>query len=176
MLRRVLKASVSNSVRANRGHRSDQMKVWNEVARQQEALGASSATRAMADTFEKHQSRLSEFRDKLQCVDGAVGVAVAVGGKLTTIDLFDKPATCGRVWSRLLSGAILDAMEVGQAEKPAVRADVEQALAALNSLPWEPADPIGEGQEYRAESASGDHASALVFDGTLVHGSVVCAT
>ena len=175
MLRRVLKASVSKSVRADRGHRSDQMEVWNEVARQQEALGASSATRAMTDTFERHQNRLSEFRDKLQCVEGAVGVAVAVGGQLTTIDLFDKPATCGRVWSRLLSGAILDAMEVSQAEKQAERTDVEQALAALNSLPWEPADPIGEGQEFRAESARGDHASALVFDGTLIHGSVVCA-
>jgi hypothetical protein len=29
--------------------------------------------------------------------------------------------------------------------------------------------------EYRAESARGDHASALVFDRTLVYGSVVCA-
>ncbi len=30
-------------------------------------------------------------------------------------------------------------------------------------------------EEYRAELPIGDHASALVLDGTLVHGSVVCA-
>ncbi len=174
-LRRVLKASVSRSVRENRGHRSDQGEVWEEVARQQSALGASSGTRAMSDTFEAYRKRLDEFRDNLNYVEGAVGAAVAVGGKVVAIDLFDKPATCGRVWNRLLSGAILDALEVQQTEKQAETADVERALTGLSNLSWEPADPIGEGAEYRAESATGDHASALLFDGTLVHGSVVCA-
>src|SRR3990172_1414705 len=103
MLRRVLKASVSKSVRAKRGHRSDQGEVWEEVARQQKALGAFSGTSAMSDTFEAHRKRLDEFREKLHYVEGAVGAAVAVGGKVVTIDLFDKPTTCGRVWNRLLS-------------------------------------------------------------------------
>ena len=175
-LRRVLRASVSKSVRAKRGHRSDQGEVWAEVARQQEALGAFSGTSAMSDTFEAHRKRLDEFREKLHYVEGAVGAAVAVGGKVVAIDLFDKPTTCGRVWNRLLSGAILDALEVEQAEKQAEPADVERALTGLSNLSWEPAEPIGEGEEYRAESPTGDHASTLIFDGTVVHGSVVCAT
>ena len=175
-LRRVLRASVSKSVRAKRGHRSDQGEVWREVARQQRALGAFSGTSAMFDTFEAHRKRLDEFREKLHYVEGAVGAAVAVGGKVVAIDLFDKPTTCGRVWNRLLSGAILDALEVEQAEKQAEPADVERALTGLSNLSWEPAEPIGEGEEYRAESPTGDHASALIFDGTVVHGSVVCAT
>lgn len=175
MLRRVLKASVTRSVRAKRGHRSDQGEVWGEVARQQEALGTFSGTSAMSDTFETHRKRLDEFREKLHYVEGAVGAAVAVNGRLVTIDLFDKPATCGRVWNRLLSGAILDALEVKQVQRQAERADIERALTNLNKLLWEPADSIGEGEEYRAESPTGDHASALVFDGTLVHGSAVCA-
>ena len=111
-LRRVLKASVSYSLKAKRGYRSDQGGVWEEVARQQAALGASSGTSAMSDTFEAHRKRLDEFREKLHYVEGAVGAAVAVGGKVVTIDLFDKPTTCGRVWNRLLSGAILDALEL----------------------------------------------------------------
>ncbi len=175
MLRRVLKSSVSRSVREKRGHRSDQGEVWEEVARQQTALGASSGTSAMSDTFEAHRSRLDEFKGKLNYVEGAVGAAVAVGGKVVAIDLFDKATTCGRVWNRLLSGAILDALEVEGAEKQAECADVERVLNGLNDLPWESAEPIGEGEEYRAESSTGDHASALIFDGTLVHGSVVCA-
>ena len=175
MLRRVLKASVSKSVREKRGHRSDQGEVWEEVARQQSALGASSGTSAMSDTFEAHRKRLDEFRENLNYVDKAVGAAVAVGGKVVAIDLFDKPTTCGRVWNRLLSGAILDALEVREAEKQAERADVERALTGLSNLSWEPAESVSEGEEYRAESPTGDHASALVFDGTLVHGSVVCA-
>lgn len=175
MLRRVVKASVSRSVREKRGYRSDQGRVWDEVARQQEALGAVSPTHAMSDTFEAHRKRLDEFRDKLKYGEGAVGAAVAVAGRMVAIDLFDKPVTCGRVWNRLLSGAILDALEVGQTGKWAEPADVERALTGLRAMSWEPAEPIGEGMEYRAQSPTGDHASALVFEGTLVHGSVVCA-
>jgi hypothetical protein len=175
MLRRLLKASVSKSVRARRGHRSDQGGVWKEVARQQEVLGAFSGTSAMSDTFQTHRKRLDEFREKLRYVEGAVGAAVAVGGKVVAIDLFDKPTTCAKVWGRLLSGTALDALEAEQAERQAERGDVEQALSGFSDLPWEPAEPIGEGEEYRAESATGDHATALVFHGTVVHGSVVCA-
>lgn len=175
MLRLLLKSSVSRSVRAKRGHRSDQGEIWEEVARQQKSLGAVSGTSAMYDTFETHRNRLDEFYEKLRYVKGAIGAAVAINGKLVTIDLFDKPTTCGRVWNRLLSGAILDALECEQVEKQAERADVERALKNLNNLSWEPAETIGEGEEYRAESSTGDHASALVFEGTLVHGSAVCA-
>jgi hypothetical protein len=35
--------------------------------------------------------------------------------------------------------------------------------------------PLAEGDEFRAESDTGDHASALVFDESVVHGSVVAA-
>ncbi len=148
--------------------------MWKEVARQQMALGAVSGTHAMSDTFETHRARLEEFKQKLRYVEGAVGAAVAVGGKVVTIDLFDKPATCGRVWNRLLSGTVLDALEVQLAEEQAEAGDVQRVLAGLRELPWESAGAVGEGEEYRAESPAGDHVSALVFAGTLIHGSVVC--
>jgi len=175
MLRRVVKASVYESLKSMHGYRSDQGAVWSEVARQQKALGALSGTHAMSDTFETQRKRLDEFREKLNYIEGAAGVAVAVGGRLVTIDVFDKAATCGRVWKRLLSGAVLDALEAGKAERQAEAAELERALSDLSTLKWEPAEPVGEGEEYRAQSPTGDHASALVLDGTLVHGSVVCA-
>ena len=94
---------------------------------------------------------------------------------VSAVDLFDKPETCKRVWSCLLSGAILDALEVEKNRRKANSADVERALAAFDDHSWEPSVTVGDGAEYRAKSPAGDHASALVFDGTVVHGSVVCA-
>ena len=173
-LRYYLKASVSESVKAKRGHRSDQGEVWEEVGRQQAALCASSPTSAMSDTFEAHRKRLDEFREKLNYIEGAIGVAVAVGGKVVACDLFDKPSTCQKVWGRLLSGVVLDALEVEGGDKQAEAADVERVVKGLGDLSWEPADPVGEGEELRASSEQGDHASALVFNNVLVHGSVVC--
>lgn len=128
----------------------------------------------MSDTFESHHQQLSEYRDKLPCVDGAIGLAAALGDHLVTIDIFDRHDTCRKVWDRLLSGVILDALEL-DGESSVDQTVVERALADMAQLPWQPTESVSEGNEYRAESAGGDFASALVLDDVLVHGSVVLA-
>ncbi len=174
-LRYFLKSSVSQSLHMSRGHRSDQGKVWEEVARQQKVLGASSDSSAMSDTFENYKERVAEFQNKLKYVDGASGVAVAIGKKIVAVDLFDKPATCQKVWNRLLSGYVLDALEPQADEVHAEAGDVEQLLGSANGLAWEKAEPVGEGEEYRAQQGEEVHASALAFHDAPVHVSVVVA-
>jgi hypothetical protein len=56
-----------------------------------------------------------------------------------------------------------------------VETPVQQLVAAADDLPWDHADAVGEGEEYRADSKRGDHASALTFAGTVVRGSMVTA-
>ena len=90
-----VKAGATRRTRARFGPR---------LRRQQKSLGTSSGTRAMSDTFENYKERVAEFQDKLKYVDGASGVAVAIGKKIVAVDMFDKPATCQKVWNRLLSG------------------------------------------------------------------------
>jgi hypothetical protein len=172
-LRRHLKESVAQSLKAGQGHTSDQMAVWREVGRQMASLGSSSETAAMADTYESHQGRLSEFRETLKYVEGASGVAVAVGPQVVAVDVFDRPSTCRKVWDRLLSGVVMDALEAGQPEKLAGVADVESLLSRLRAAVWEPAPAVGEGQEYRSGAVPAAHASALVLGDSVLHGSVV---
>ena len=174
-LRGVLKRSVGQALKAKRGHRSDQGQVWEEVGRQQAALCCYSATSAMSDTFETYRKRLGEFQEKLQYEEGAIGAAVAIGGKVVACDLFDKPSTCRKVWNRLLTGFVLDALEGGEQEKQVGVPEAEMLLAELDDLSWQSVNPVGEGEESRAESKTGDQASALTLDGTLVHGSLVTA-
>ena len=174
-LRHILKKSVFHSVLQGRGHCSDQGKVWEEVGRQMESLGSHSATRAMSDTYEHYRDRMGEFRDRLKCVEEATGVAVAVGGKLVSADLFDKPATCRKVWNRMLTGVVLDALEAARAQATARTAnvqgvsslrlgswqrfgaqesvgvsDVRWALVTLNNAPWRQGAAVGAGQEFCA--------------------------
>jgi hypothetical protein len=174
-LRHFLKMSVSRSVSEKRGHHSDQGKIWEEVARQQKSLGTSSATGAMSDTFDAYKERLVECQNSLQYVDGASGMAVAIGKKVVAVDIFDKPSTCGKVWDRLMSGYVLDALEEQVEQGQAGATDVEQLLATASDLPWEKADPVGEGEEYRACRGEEVHASALTFHETPVHFSVMVA-
>jgi ARG and Rhodanese-Phosphatase-superfamily-associated Protein domain len=172
-LRHALKSSVSESLSEGSGHRSDQGKVWEEIDRQQEALGVSSATAAMSDTYQAHQAHIDTVAERFPYPEGAAGMAVALGDKVVAVDLFDKPATCRKVWRRLLSGFLLEAAEptagAAQAERPAV----EGKLAALRDSPWEKVPPVGDGEEYRGRSTGGDQASALALGDALVHGSLL---
>jgi hypothetical protein len=164
---------VSDSAKAGRGHGSDQGEVWEEVGRQMHALGAASPTGAMADTYAAYRNRLAEFREHLRYAAGATGLAVAVGGRVVSVDLFDKPSTCRKVWDRLLTGVVLDTLEAGPTEEQAGADQVQEALAHLRAAAWQQTPAVGAGEEYRADADDGRHASALVLDGAVVHGSLV---
>ncbi len=171
-IRLAVKASVARSLRQRRGHRSDQATVWQEVDELQTSHGVASDTQALSDVFDAHRDRVAEVQDGLPYVDGAVGMAVAVGGKVAAIDLFDKPSTCRKVWRGLLSGYVFDALEA-EAERPEA-GDVERLLRVAREAAWQVVNAVGEGEEYRAE-LGGDRASALCADGSLVHGSICAA-
>jgi len=171
-LRSVLKASVSRTARAGGGHTSDQGAVWAEVGRQMHSLGTESATAAMSDTYAAHKPHVDRAVAEVKYAEGATGLAVAVGGKVVSVDLFDAPATCQKVWPRLVTGVALDALEEKDAA-PVTTADVTAALNALRGAPWQEVPPAGAGEEHRAEAGGKWHASVLTLSGNLVHGSVV---
>jgi hypothetical protein len=127
----------------------------------------------MADYFVANQQHIDDYGERFPYPEGAAGLAVAVGEKIVAVDLFDKPATCQKVWRRLLSGFIVEAVEPtagkGQAAQPAVAGTVE----ALRNSAWEKVVPVGDGEEYRARSESGSQASALALGDSLVHGSLL---
>lgn len=172
-LRRALRSSVSRSVKENRGHKSDQGAVWKEVSSLHAALGVDSGTAAMSDAFDSYQKQITSYRDKLNYVDNATGMAVAIAEKVVSVDLFDKPSTCEKVWDRMLSGVVFDALEAGETDKTASVEDVERLIVSAGNLPWKQSEAVGEGEEYRAESDNGDHASTLSFEQTVVHGSLL---
>lgn len=174
-LRYAMKRSVSASVKGGTGYRSDQGEVWKEVLDCLSDLGVGSATNAMSEAFEARESAASEYRETLPYVEGATGIAVAIGKRVVGCDIFDKPETCEKTWERLLSGCILEAMASQSEAARAEVADVERLLATAGEAAWERFDPIGEGEDYRTASEAGDYASALVFANSVVHGSVVAS-
>lgn len=174
-VRYALKATVARSLEMGRGHRSDQSRVWDEVAKQQAAYRVASPTSALSDTFESYREKLDELRSRFGYVKGAIGAVVALGGRIVCLDLFDKSATCQKVWDRLLSGVLLDSLECPRADRQAGAAEVERFLAELTTSPWQSADAAGEGQEFRSTTDKRAAASALCYTDHIVHASAVAA-
>jgi len=71
-------------------------------------------------------------------------MAVAVVGRVVSVDVFGKPETCQKVWDRLLSGVVFDALEAEEAGQPADATAFERLLENSRALSWEPTEAVGE--------------------------------
>jgi len=172
-MRRILSRSVSDSLGAGRGYRSDQREIWCAVAGQHRCLAVSSSTEAFSATIEQHRDRIAEFQENLRYVEGASGLVAAVGGKVVALDLFDKPSTCQKVWPKLLTGFAIDALQTREAKGQPDIADVQEFVKSVSSASWKPVPPAGEGEAYRAETNTNAYGSKLAFQGSIVHASIL---
>jgi hypothetical protein len=172
-MRAVLKKSVNESTMSGSGHGSNQGAVWAEVTRVSAALGISSPTMAMSDTVEHHKPLIDRHVAEVAYAEGAAGLAVAVGGKLVSVDLFDTPETCRKVWPRVVGGMAMDALEE-QSTTTVSADDVSAAVETLRTAPWKAVTPAGAGEEERSDFDRW-HGSVLTLKGTLIHGSLVTA-
>ncbi|PAY19062.1 hypothetical protein CKO51_13085 [Rhodopirellula sp. SM50] len=175
-LRRALKGSVSKSLREAKGHASDQRQVWQEEAAFHASHGVHSKTAAMSDAFESFQQRIQSVQSKLGYIEGATGLAVAIGDQVLSLDLFDSPTTCEQVWDRLLTGAIVDSLKLDDLDAKATATNVDDVVRSSKDWEWEKREASGEGDEYRSVSDAGDHASVLFYDRVPVHISILAAT
>ena len=160
------------SATAGEGHRSNQGEVWNKVEECLQLHSVASPTSAMSEAFDALEEQRSDYRDNIAYVEDATGVAVAIGKQVVALDVFDKPSTCQKVWDRLLSGCILDALDAESKDGQAEVAEVERLLSSAAAAEWKRVQPVGEGVEYRSEFDE-DQMSVLSFADTLVHASVV---
>ena len=169
-LRSALKTSVSRAVKISGQHHSDQGAVWHEVEKMQAALRVDSSTAAMADSFGKYEERIADFRENLKYVEGASGMAFAIGSTVVSFDVFDKPSTCKQVWDQLLSGFVLDALRTEDCKETVESGSVKELLNASGDAAWEAVETVGEGQEYRVEFKE-NQGFVLSFEEVPVHAS-----
>jgi hypothetical protein len=173
-LRRTLKASVARSLQQKQGHSSDQHMIWDDVRSQQITLGVTSPTSSLSDTLLVCELQQADAYKSLEYVEGSSGLAVAIGTRVVTVDIFNKPATCKMVWKRLLSGLLIDDLLRSDAGGVPDPASVLQLFQEFEQATWTQTQAVGEGQEFRAEF-NGKVASALLLQGALIHASVVGA-
>jgi hypothetical protein len=152
------------------GHRPDQFQMWTTIRRQHRRLGVRSQTENMSDALETHGEKVAELRRILQYPQDASGIAVVLGGKVVSVDLFDKPPTLERLWDRLLQGIALDAMELRDSKCRASGSDVSVQLYLVRNVRWQKVEPVvGLGEAYRGRGDDDTLATALVTGGTLIH-------
>ena len=162
-------ASVSYSLRATGRAESDQGEVWDDVACMVEESSAHSPTMAMKDVAEQQRESLDNYLKALDYPIESRGVAVAVNGRFVALDLFDQPKTLERIWSRLISGYVMDAIIRMSNQKRTFTAKGGRALLEhITEIVCQPCPTVGVGEDWRFE-ADDIVGQALIADDVCVH-------
>jgi hypothetical protein len=117
-LRRVNLGAVSRSLDASREFRSDQGRVWNEVAMLHEDLRVSSPTGAMKAVFDAKQADLDGYLKQFPAVDGQKGMIVFIGGAVAGLDFISRTQAYGVLHAKLVKSYAMEAMVAGLRERP----------------------------------------------------------
>ena len=142
-----------------------QSEVWAEVERTAHRLGVHGQTGANADAFRTHRASIAELEEAFPAQPGQCGAVLAIGGDVC-VDIVSQPAAFDRLWPKLRSGYLLDAL--GRLDGPAPGADVAMRLIATLSHGTVTERPsVGGGRDIRVR-AGGIIGSGLELDGELL--------
>jgi hypothetical protein len=183
-VRSSVRRSVHRSLRARGDHRSDQGEVWAEVGESLRSVGSSSPSEDLVRAYVDHRAILDGYERVLRPGPDWQGFVVAVGGRVTGGDLFDRAATLGKLWPKLMRAAALDAIrrpsfrELLRRESPEREepdpGQVRRLLDLAAAASAEEYPSPGIGRDLRIESGSLS-AAALVADDTVIHAGFVMA-
>jgi hypothetical protein len=170
-LRRAARESVSFSLREGAGYRSDQGRVWEEVAGKAERMNVHSPTMAAAEVFERYEDKLDNYLQAFGCMQHQVGAVFAIDGKVVGLEAFGSPDTFGRFFAKLVKSYALDAIDAGAEAKEAKAAPGDQArrfMVSAAKAKTESHRSVGLGETLTFESriVTG---TALVYENKVLH-------
>jgi hypothetical protein len=108
-----------------------QSSVWEEVSEQNTSHGTHSHTGSLSDVFAAKEEALRNFAKRLTPPVEANGLAIFLGGRLVSADLFHRHDIFAAIAPKLLRGAGLQSL-VHQAPSVAAEPDLDGALAQVN--------------------------------------------
>ncbi len=143
--------------------------VWESVADKAQQHDAHSPTGAQADIFAKRYEDLRSLGEAFPLQPGQAGALLAIGDRIC-VDYVSRPAAFARLYPKLLSGYLLDAVERLDG-KPAGSGELAGFVEAAASAPCSrrPSEALGEDVRLVGEGVVG---SGLELDGELLQLSV----
>jgi hypothetical protein len=168
-IRASLKKSTTRSLRESSRATSDQGEIWDDVSDVLHCSGSLSPSSDLSQAYADHAPDLGALEEEFDLPEETVGVVIAVGDEVVAGDVFDRRRTFDRYRPRLLRGAALDALRIGDEDRPqVVRDDVVRLLREAVEAAEESYPSPGLGRDIRVEGP-GLVVSALAVEEEAVH-------
>lgn len=160
--------SVSESLRQERGYRSDQSEVWAEIAQRNQEAGTFSPTGAMRDSFLAKENDLAEVTRLIPCLEGQKGLLVWIQGAVLGFDLLPSPGVYSQLHDKLLKSYAMDSLMRGNGGKGDARAASIVFLKEAMEVHEEIFTSVGLGHDHRLHGPR-LAGSALSLDTQVAH-------
>jgi len=176
-LRRKKSRSVHSNLKRNMSYASDQSEIWCSISEKAESLGVNSETGSMSDIFESNQKKIKQYEKAFRPIKGQIGFVCLINNSISGLDVLGVSSVFPKVYSRLLSGYILDAIEMAGVKKADMDAPVVERplikeinafLKMLDGTKKESFKSVGEGDDLRFENKSFS-GFALVNGNDVIH-------
>ena len=171
-LRKAKHQQVTENLRSAGRPEADQSEIWAEVADREESVGSASPTKAMHEIYEKRGGDLGDYQEHFPYIPGALGLLVALNGRIAGGDVFDQPGTAEALWQKLVRSYALDALE-SEAAPAVTREQAVETLKRAKQARSEVYPSLALGEDVRFES-EGLVGGGLVYKDKAVHVNLFC--
>jgi len=121
----------------------------------------------MKDSFDHRRGEVDAIKQAFSSPEaGQTGVIACIGGKAVALDAFDRPETLSKLWPRLLSGYVLDA--VGRPARELEDGTVESFLGRAAASENTSHEGLGLGMDVVLTSPD-VVGNALAWEDGIVH-------
>lgn len=161
--------SVSDAMRVQQDHRSDQSEIWADISEKAERMASYSETEAAAALYESNRPKLEEFLGALKAQEHQAGALFAINDRLVGLELFDSARTFGKLSHKLVQSYALDAIDDGGEDNlTAGTADIVTLMDEVTDARVQRFPGVGMGEDLRlsGKSVTG---GALEAGGKVVH-------
>jgi len=172
-LRKEMLVHQKMSLKEKRGYESDQGKIWSEVRNISDEVGFHSPTSALHDVYEGKKGDIEDYLGKFKVQAKQTGAVIFLGNRFEGLELFDKPSTFSKLFTKILSGVALDALtsQPGQekVDVDGLRSEVTKMFGEIDQAFFEKFKaPVGIGEDWRYEGQA-SIGKVLYYEGELIH-------
>lgn len=162
--------TVTDSLRHLRVYRSDQGKVWDDIALMSRSAGVRSETGAMRDVYRSNEESLEDFAAAFPPMEGQKGLLVFTGGAVAGFDAVSLASAYSDLHVKLVKSYAVDALiEGGEAPKRVDYArSARRFFEEIMTCNEEKYRSTGSGMDYRFEGGAAV-GSALVTWERVIH-------
>jgi ARG and Rhodanese-Phosphatase-superfamily-associated Protein domain len=150
-----------------------QSAIWDKISEENRKMGVAAPTSAYQAAYDAapNKEKIQVIEEKMAAIPrlykDTVGVVIALGGRVVSVDIFANPALFTKQWPKILRSSALSALT----HETAGVLDQRAAAALLRTFPgqdYQIKKGLDLGMEY-ASAATETNIKALVYEGGVLH-------